>query len=234
MRSITLKLIFSFLCISLVSVLLIVLFVRYTTDREFRQFTETNNRSTLMDSLEDYYVTHGSWNGIERAELFMRFPTPNNNPPPKPYNPVTVTDQSGKVIRAGSNFRLGDTIPAEEIQRGTLIQVDGKTVGYLILSSPPFEEDSPERNFLNRTAQLLVYSALATTAIALLLGILLSRNLTSPIRQLTQATHAVSQGDLSQQVPIRSNDELGELGKAFNKMSAELSRSVNARSQMTA
>jgi two-component system sensor histidine kinase BaeS len=44
----------------------------------------------------------------------------------------------------------------------------------------------------------------------------------------------VSEGDLSQQVPIRSNDELGELGKTFNKMSAELSRSVNARKQMTA
>src|SRR5688572_31357844 len=33
---------------------------------------------------------------------------------------------------------------------------------------------------------------------------------------------------------FRSNDELGELAKAFNKMSVELSRSVNARRQMTA
>ena len=33
---------------------------------------------------------------------------------------------------------------------------------------------------------------------------------------------------------MRSRDELGELAKAFNKMSAELSRSVNVRKQMTA
>jgi signal transduction histidine kinase len=51
---------------------------------------------------------------------------------------------------------------------------------------------------------------------------------------LTQATHAVSEGDLSQQVPVRSRDELGELAQAFNKMSSQLSRSVNARKQMTA
>jgi nitrogen fixation/metabolism regulation signal transduction histidine kinase len=70
--------------------------------------------------------------------------------------------------------------------------------------------------------------------IALLLGTFLSRTLTRPIRELTQATHAVSEGDLSQQVPVRSSDELGELAKAFNKMSAELSRSVNVRRQMTA
>jgi signal transduction histidine kinase len=72
------------------------------------------------------------------------------------------------------------------------------------------------------------------SVIALLLGIFLSRTLTRPIRELTRATHAVSEGDLSQQVTVRSNDELGELAKAFNKMSTELSRSVNTRKQMTA
>jgi len=234
MRSITLKLILSFLGISLVSVLLIVFFARYTTDREFRRFTLANDRSTLMGTLQDYYITHGSWDGIQQAELFTRYPAPADNPPPKTFNPLTVTDQSGKVIRAGSDHKLGDTVPAEEIQHSTPIQVDSKTVGHLIFSPPPFDANSPERNFLDRTTQFLLYSALVTMALALLLGVLLSRSLTSPIRELTQATHAVSQGDLSQQVPIRSNDELGELGKAFNKMSTELSRSVNARRQMTA
>jgi signal transduction histidine kinase len=138
------------------------------------------------------------------------------------------------VIRAGSNFKVGDTVPEEQIERGAPIQVDGETVGHLIFSPPPFDANSPERNFLDRTTQFLLYSALVTMALALLLGVFLSRSLTSPIRELTQATHAVSQGDLSQQVPIRSSDELGELGKAFNKMSTELSRSVNARRQMTA
>jgi two-component system sensor histidine kinase BaeS len=70
--------------------------------------------------------------------------------------------------------------------------------------------------------------------VALLLGIFLSRTISRPIRELTRATHAVSEGDLSQQVPVRSKDEIGELSRAFNKMSAELSRSVDARKQMTA
>jgi signal transduction histidine kinase len=234
MRSITLKLVLSFLVISLVSVLLIVLFARYTTDQEFRRFTATNTRSSLMKTLVSYYTTNGSWNGIENAELFLRYPVPNDSTPSRPYDSLVVADLSGTVIRPGANFRLGDTVPADAIQRGAPIRVDGKTVGYLIFSPPPFNQDSPERDFLNRTTQLLFYSALATMAFALLIGILLSRSLTSPIRELTEATHAVSQGDLSQQVPIRSQDELGELGKAFNKMSAELSRSVNARRQMTA
>src|SRR5512147_2637325 len=103
MRSISFKLILSFLGISLVSVLLIVLFARYTTNLEFRRFATTNERSTLKGTLQDYYVTHGSWDGIDRAQLFTRYPsyTGTGSPPPQPFNPMTVTDQSGKVIRAG-------------------------------------------------------------------------------------------------------------------------------------
>jgi signal transduction histidine kinase len=187
-----------------------------------------------METLQDYYMVHGSWTGIEGAELLMRYPAPDEKPPPRPYNALTVTDHYGKVIRAGSNHKLGVTLPSEELERGAPIQVDGETVGYLIFSPPPFDENSPERDFLIRTTQLLFYGALAAAATALLLGVALSRSLTSPIRELTQATHAISEGDLSQQVPIRSDDELGELAKAFNKMSNELSRSVNARKQMTA
>ena len=208
MRSITLKLVFSFVGVSLVSVLLIVLFARYTTDQEFRRFTTTNDRSNLMQTLQAYYTTNGSWKGIDNADLFLRYPAPGNSPPPRPSSSLVVADQSGTVIRPGANFRLGDTVPADAIERGAPIRVDGKTVGYLIFSPTPFDRNSPERDFLDRTTQFLFYSALATMAIALLIGILLSRSLTSPIRALTQATHAVSQGDLSQQVPIRSRDEL--------------------------
>src|SRR5512138_1044914 len=100
MRSITFKLILSFLGISLISVLLVVAFARYTTDREFRRFTTNNDRSTLVGTLQEYYVTHGSWNGVDRADLSISM-RPANNPPPRNFNPMTVTDQFGTVIRAG-------------------------------------------------------------------------------------------------------------------------------------
>jgi two-component system sensor histidine kinase BaeS len=98
----------------------------------------------------------------------------------------------------------------------------------------PFEEQPREVEFIESTNRTLLYGALMAAIIALLLGIFLSRALTRPIRELTRATHAISEGDLSQQVPVRTNDELGELAQAFNKMSNELSRSVNTRKQMTA
>jgi signal transduction histidine kinase len=44
----------------------------------------------------------------------------------------------------------------------------------------------------------------------------------------------MAQGQLRQQVPIRSQDELGELAQSFNQMSADLARATQARKQMTA
>ena len=52
--------------------------------------------------------------------------------------------------------------------------------------------------------------------------------------ELPELTRAMAQGDLEQQVVVRSQDELGELAAAFNQMSAELARANEARRQMTA
>jgi signal transduction histidine kinase len=44
----------------------------------------------------------------------------------------------------------------------------------------------------------------------------------------------MADGELSQNVPVDSQDELGELARAFNHMSADLSQAMAARRQMTA
>jgi two-component system NtrC family sensor kinase len=43
-----------------------------------------------------------------------------------------------------------------------------------------------------------------------------------PVRELMAGTHRVADGDLGYQLPVRSEDELGELAAAFNKMTAEV------------
>jgi two-component system sensor histidine kinase BaeS len=54
------------------------------------------------------------------------------------------------------------------------------------------------------------------------------------VRELTAATRAMTKGNLEQEVPIRSRDELGELAASFNQMSADLARANELRRQMTA
>lgn len=73
----------------------------------------------------------------------------------------------------------------------------------------------------NFTQKILVAMALALLA-CLPFSWLVGRLLASPISKLIHAAEAVGQGRLDTRVDIRSNDELGRLGEAFNQMTLGL------------
>lgn len=66
--------------------------------------------------------------------------------------------------------------------------------------------------------------------LVLILGILLSvhtyRSISYPIKKLMEATSEIGRGRFNVDIPIRSNDEVGQLGLAFNKMTGELQRTT--------
>jgi signal transduction histidine kinase len=64
--------------------------------------------------------------------------------------------------------------------------------------------------------------------------VLVSRLLTAPLGRLTRAAQAVAGGDLSPRVIIRSKDEIGALGDAFNEMTANLAEAETLRKNLVA
>jgi two-component system sensor histidine kinase BaeS len=91
-----------------------------------------------------------------------------------------------------------------------------------------------ESDLFARIAWAAAASAGVTLLVALVVGGLLARTLTRPLRELTAATQAMAGGKLDQQVNVRSADEIGELATSFNRMSADLARASQLRKQMTA
>jgi signal transduction histidine kinase len=61
-----------------------------------------------------------------------------------------------------------------------------------------------------------------TVVVALVVTQLLARGMTSPLREMTQAARRMATGDYTRRVTASSNDEVGELGRAFNTMAADL------------
>jgi two-component system, OmpR family, sensor histidine kinase BaeS len=234
MRSISTKLILAFLSIGIISVAIIFLTARWNTRAEFIRFLSDQDQTDIITALSNYHRENGSWVGAEAIFIRSRDPQPAGNGPGHRRPPFVLVDQAGNVIIPNERYRIGDQVPAADLALGIPITEDGQVIGVLIPQRMPFEGNPREVEFIDRINRTLLYGALIGAVIALLLGVFLSRTLTRPIRELTRATHAVSEGDLSQQVPVRSDDELGELAQAFNKMSTELSRNVNTRKQMTA
>jgi signal transduction histidine kinase len=238
MRSISTKLIIAFLSIGIVSVAVIFITARWNTRQEFISFLTDQNQSAVYTSLANYYQQNGSWDGVENLYGGHQMPGmgmgQGQGPRSDMMQSFTLTDPNGYVLIPSAKFKTGEKLTKNELDLGVPITQNGSTIGILILTRQQFQGSQRELEFIERTNLTLLYGALIGAVIALFLGIFLSRTITRPIRELTKATHAVSEGDLTQRVAIRTNDELGELAQAFNKMSAELSRSVNARKQMTA
>ena len=75
-------------------------------------------------------------------------------------------------------------------------------------------------------------------ALALVVGLafvlVLSRGMTSPLREMAAAARAMARGDYTRRVRATSRDEVGELARAFNSMAAELSQVDRMRRDIVA
>lgn len=70
--------------------------------------------------------------------------------------------------------------------------------------------------------RMILLTGLALLIIGLMIGWLVSRSITKPLRQLTQASAAVAEGDYDATVITDRSDEIGQLARSFNSMSAKV------------
>ncbi len=91
-----------------------------------------------------------------------------------------------------------------------------------------------ELHFLEQLRRTTWLAALAGGLAAVLLGILMARYLTTPLRRMSDAAARIGRGDLAQEVPVPSDDDLGNLARAFNTMAADLRRLEESRHNLVA
>jgi signal transduction histidine kinase len=75
------------------------------------------------------------------------------------------------------------------------------------------------------TRKAFTYAALGAMALAIFVGLLVSRGLTAPLLELGAVASRMSGGDLSTRAPVRSRDEIGHLAGQFNQMAERLEAS---------
>ena len=232
-RSLVLKLSLAFLSVGLIGALLVAFFVGQRTQQAFGEFVDDRDRNAMITMLTQFYANTGSWAGVESLVTEARKTSIANGHRPWP---VSLANPDGSIVLGDGFFHDRTKATAAELARATPIQQHGTTVGFLLNNPSPPSRDigTPENDFLAQVRQALIYGAIGATIVALLLGILLARTLTRPLRELTAATQALSQGSLGQQVTVRSRDELGMLAGSFNRMSADLAQASQLRRQMTA
>jgi signal transduction histidine kinase len=96
-----------------------------------------------------------------------------------------------------------------------------KTMKWSLAVTIQSDELTKEANAIrNRVIQFVLIAIVFT-----IIGVsILSYYLLRPVRTLATATNRIANGDLSQEIPVHSRDELGDLTHSFNRMMKNLSR----------
>lgn len=256
-KSLQSKLIISYLAVALLTVLVVSVVIRQTSGQQFYNLVAEQQAALLKEEAVYYYEQTGSWDGFQESfsphpgDLppdYLNKATPDSNstvqegkPPfPSGFNRQIrgkhgLVDSHYRAIIPFMDYAVGETVPAALLKNLIPVDVGGVTVAWIIPdANPQTNLSAEEKVFLSRTNQAILVAALAGVIGAVLMGIVLARNFLKPVRSLIGASRQMAAGDLEQQVPVHSQDELGQLSQTFNQMSADLASADRQRKQMTA
>ena len=149
-------------------------------------------------------------------------------------NRLLVADREGKVVLDSSGEMQGEMLSASMLYRGIpLFNPDsGDFIGTVIVAAGPTYYTAHQWAFLRGVSLSLIASGLLAGVVALLVGVVLARRITAPVTALTEASRHLASGDHSVRLPVHSDDELGQMSAAFNRMADELSRQRELRNRL--
>lgn len=81
------------------------------------------------------------------------------------------------------------------------------------------------------TTQFILLAAGIAIVLTTIFAFFLSTRITYPLRKMKEVAQNLARGEFDTSVPIMSNDEIGDLGIAFNQMGKQLKFHINALSQ---
>lgn len=128
--------------------------------------------------------------------------------------------------------KLGEQVIAEKTGTGTFDDTAGKykvyyseipETGWIVLLTIPTSEIEEPLNIIMFKVALVTVGALFVLVIVIML---ISRNITRPLKPLQQNIDAISKGDFTLEVTSDSNDEIGQISHSMNIMVTELRRTI--------
>jgi len=207
----------------------------------------------VYSALAHYLTAHHHWYSVyirrhidfELQQKFMQLdPDIEHYLQHRPVQ-VTIYDELGRVrydYREDTTRPPAGPIPPEDVPRTTtlehvanapLLRISGPVdvrdfeLGFLAVYVPT-TLDQQMANLWATAVQILVVVLAGT----ILLSLFFSRQTLQPIRALIQAAKAVHRGNLQQQVPVTTDDEVGELTATFNEMVFSLDRRLDVMHRM--
>jgi len=220
------KLLLSFAVVIVLATVLGYFLIDIAVDRAFSDFSVRTFRYrdvVLIRFLTDFYERTGSWEGL--ARLFELTPEPPQ---------IVLTDADGVIVVAPDTRFVGRRLSTRDLNQGLEIKLSDETIGTIVPPSLVLWQNPLEQRFLGTVSRALWIAGILVSAVGILLAFGLLRQMTGPLKQLTEASQQVAHGNLKRRVSVKSRDELGRLADSFNEMASSLEKAEKAKRQMIA
>lgn len=127
----------------------------------------------------------------------------------------------GQIVRSrGLNPRFGEEMLSVAIP----LEAGGQVVGGLVLNAPVTGLNAT----VSSVRRLIFYAAGGAIVLAGVVGYLLSRSISRPLREMSRTALEMARGNFRQRLAVARDDEVGQLAANFNHLAAALDRTVTA------
>ena len=147
---------------------------------------------------------------------------------------VRLTDGAGDFVWSLSDAQMGPEMAQMHRQMtsaGPLLEEQpvalhhqGSRIGTLFVRLPEGTVPVADREFRSSVNRLLALGGLVAGAIAVVLGVLLARQMNRPVRALTTAARNLRDGDRSRRAVVAGPEEIAQMAQAFNRLVDSLER----------
>ena len=237
MNRLWVRLTFAFVAITLLSVGVVALLANNAATNQFQTYLsnqEMMNQAGMVDELASYYQQNGSWSGVgtlldASGAGMMGMGRGRGN---GRGASSTLADATGTVVYGD---QMGAVLTESERATATPITMGGQVVGYLLVSTPGHMVlNQAQQAFLDQLSHNLILAALGAGGVAIIIGLLISRALATPLAGLAQAARTFAGRNWAYRVKPQGTQEVIEVAQAFNGMAESLQQAEMARRDMMA
>ena len=181
--------------------------------------------------LADAYAQHQAWDASELDAVAPSLMMEGTE--------VKVEDASGRSVwdldssqaenmMGGMPRRMMVVAPLGAARR-LPVTVEGRVVGTAVIQLPVAGSLPADVAFRDSVNRMLFIGGLAAGLTAMLLGVLLARRATGPVRELTRTAQQLAAGNREERVEHHSPDEFGAMATAFNSMADSIAEEDRLR-----
>ena len=229
-------------------------FLRSDPEQKWRRLSRPNPRGGyVLPQGESQLPPNEDVTGPQDSGMRRPPPPRPDDPPPRPddadipQQPRMQDEQrplpDARIPPANDPLRIGPRLALLDADGNRLagkssgkgigsersIMHQGKVVGRLVLQAAPASVDQLDAAFLASQTRNMLLAGLATLTLSLLAAWALARHLLAPIQDVTDGARRIAEGRLDARIPVRRDDELGELAGNFNMMTERLAKAEESR-----